>query len=85
MCRHIHEQTRYKTASLTYHPYKLSLAQVAEVAAQQIKSLAPDQTPVFAVACSLGSVVLRHIMAMPQQGGISWAGCVLIAPPSQGR
>lgn len=84
-CRYISTHTGLRTVSFTYHTRKHSLAQIAENLATDIRSHHSEANPqVFAVACSLGSVVLRHIMALPDQGGIDWRGSVLIAPPSQG-
>jgi hypothetical protein len=84
-CRYIQAQTGFRTISLTYHPFNQSLVEAAESAAEQMRELISDQAPVFGVAYSLGAVVLRHIMALAHQGGISWAGCVLISPPNHGR
>lgn len=84
-CRHIKERTGLRAECITYKIRKQSLHQAASKAAADVKNLAPEDKPVFAVACSLGSVVLRHMMALPDKGGINWAGCVLIVPPSQGR
>lgn len=83
--RYIERHTKLKTVCITYRIRKHSLNQAASLAAEDVRAIAGGQQSVFAVACSLGSVILRHMMALPEQGGISWAGSVLIAPPSQGR
>ena len=84
-CRHIRRETGLEAHCLTYKVRRKSLAQAALQVADQVRGVAPEGQPVFAIACSLGTVVLRHVMALPQQGAIKWSGCVLIAPPSQGR
>ena len=83
--RHISAHTGLCAVSFTYHTRRKSLAQIAQDLVAEIRAMHSEERPqVFAVACSLGSVVLRHIMALPNNGGIEWHGSVLIAPPSKG-
>lgn len=84
--RHIAKKTGLRALSLTYHTRGVTLAQSAKKLAAEIRELHPEERrpEVFAVACSLGSVLLRHIVALPDGGGIEWKGSVLIAPPSRG-
>lgn len=52
--------------------------------AREISEIASADAEVWVVTHSLGGVVLRHIMALPYQGGMRWAGVCMIAPPNRG-
>lgn len=52
--------------------------------AREINDIVSADTEVWAVTHSLGGVVLRHIMELPNQGGVRWAGVCMIAPPNRG-
>lgn len=68
LCRHIERQLGYKSHSLGYHTFK-SLQELAESTAKDVVQLADGhRRPVYAVTHSMGAIVLRHIMELPNHG-----------------
>ncbi len=65
-CRHIRKELLIEAHCLTY-PRRAPLDDAAEHAANQIRGLAKGRE-VVAVVHSMGGIILRHIMKLPNQG-----------------
>ncbi|KAK9831073.1 hypothetical protein WJX74_002307 [Apatococcus lobatus] len=82
LARHITKELQLDAHCLAY-PRMDPMEQAAKHAAQEIRQLAKGQE-VIAVVHSMGGIVLRYIMKLPDQGGIRWRSSVLIAVPNSG-
>ncbi|DBB09385.1 TPA: hypothetical protein ACH3X3_007959 [Trebouxia sp. C0006] len=84
--RRIQEETGLTAVSLQYPSTRQPINKLAAGVAEEVKDLVLQggHEGVWAVTHSLGGIVQRHIMGLPDQGGISWKGIVMIAPPNQG-
>ncbi|KAL0035956.1 hypothetical protein WJX77_009293 [Trebouxia sp. C0004] len=81
--RRIQEDTGFTAVSLQYPSTRQPINKLAAGVAEEVKDLVlhGGHEGVWAVTHSLGGIVQRHIMGLPDQGGISWKGIVMIAPP----
>ncbi|KAK9838668.1 hypothetical protein WJX74_001010 [Apatococcus lobatus] len=84
MSRSVGQATGWEVYSLAYPSTEQPLHLLAKGMAEEVRALAQPTQPVYAVTYSMGGVLLRHMMNLPQKGGINWQGCVMIAPPNQG-
>lgn len=84
--RQIQQDTGWTAVSLQYPSTRQPIIKLAEGVASEVHELVSQggHTSVWAVTHSLGGVLQRHIMGLPNQGGIVWSGIVMIAPPNQG-
>lgn len=78
------QATGWKTVCLGYPSRSQPLQALAQGLVEKIKEAAGSSGRVFAITHSMGGIVLRHIMGLPDQGCVKWVGCVLLAPPNNG-
>jgi len=81
---YIRESLGLECYCIGYPSMSLGLADLAEIAAAEIRDAVGTEAEVWAVTHSMGGIVLRHIQALPEAGGIRWRGCCMIAPPNRG-
>lgn len=69
-CRKIQQDTGWTAVSLQYPSTRQPIIQLAEGVATEVQDLVAQggHTGVWAVTHSLGGVVQRHIMGLPDQG-----------------
>ncbi len=72
------EAAGYSTWSRTYPSRRLSVGELAETVAEQVKADLGD-APVVGITHSLGGILARHIGSR-----LSWQGIVMLAPPNRG-
>ena len=84
--RHIQEDTGWTAVSLQYPSTRQPIVNLAEGVALEVKELVSlgGHDGVWAVTHSLGGIVQRHIMGLPEQGRLVQHGCqcLLFAPVS---
>lgn len=83
--RHISQSTGWPAHAIDYPSKAHSIKDLAAEVAKQIRELAgPGRNSVWVVAHSLGCIILRHVYGLPDNGGITFLGIVMLAPPNQG-
>ena len=66
--RSVGQATGWEVHSLAYPSTEQPLRLLAEGMAEEVKGLARPTQPVYAVTYSMGGVLLRHMMALPERG-----------------
>ncbi|KAK9843852.1 hypothetical protein WJX84_003863 [Apatococcus fuscideae] len=84
LSRAIAQNSNWEVHSLSYPSTRQPLLELARGIAKQVQDIAGTGQPVWAVTHSMGAIVLRFIMGLPETGGVRWHGCIMIAPPNQG-
>ncbi|KAK9865338.1 hypothetical protein WJX84_009877 [Apatococcus fuscideae] len=84
LARRIKRDLGWECHSLSYPSTSQPLEKLAEGVAEQLESIAGAERPVWAVTHSMGGIVLRHLMQLENNGGVNWAGAVMIGPPNHG-
>lgn len=81
--RHIEQELGVKAVSIGYST-RPTLAGLAQTVADEVQQQVGRGGRAFAVTHSMGGIVLRHIMDLPDTGGVHWVGCCMLAPPNHG-
>ncbi|KAK9839395.1 hypothetical protein WJX84_009770 [Apatococcus fuscideae] len=82
IARHIKKELQLEAYCLAY-PGRVSLLAAAEQTAHHVQKLAKGRE-VIAVVHSMGGIILRYMMMLPNQGGIQWRSSLLLAVPNHG-